>query len=213
MQIGLAHAGRDDPHQHLIGAGRRQVERLQFKGCGTCGHDGCGDLHGHGSLLLRRDQRALQPTAGNGKAPDDDAFLALGWLAAGLSMQLGRPLAGDERVHRDSHGAGNCLTLTVELVELAPQPPVGCRSRHRAMGARRGAGLRARQCECPDAQPQHVAAEPRSERQRRSSTWRHAKARRRPSGRSHRCRCGRARAREHIPSHVFCSRHADATTG
>ena len=30
-------------------------------------------------------------------------------------------LAGDERMHRDGHDAGDCLTLTVERVELTPQ--------------------------------------------------------------------------------------------
>jgi hypothetical protein len=45
---------------------------------------------------------------------------------------------------------------------------------------------------------------------RRGDMQKPAAARR---GGSHRCRCGRARASEHIPSHAFCSRHADATTG
>jgi hypothetical protein len=45
VQIGVAHAAGDDPHQHLAGARRRQIEILDFKGLSATWNDGGGDLH------------------------------------------------------------------------------------------------------------------------------------------------------------------------
>jgi hypothetical protein len=47
---------------------------------------------GAGSSILLRD---VATRSGNGEAPDDDAFVALCLLAAGLSMRWGAPEGGD----------------------------------------------------------------------------------------------------------------------